>query len=165
VVATPQPVAVMADTGESFAVTAPTQLLVSGRLQGGALASVHVKADIYAPTGLRFEINGTEGDLVIATAPPVGASPVGIQRAMLTLLGALRGNRGLVTLPLARADLPVEVPEGPPRYSAPMLARFAAAIRSGQNLAPDFSTALARHRLLEAVASASVSGLRVTLPD
>lgn len=168
VVATPQPVAVMADTGEAVAVTAPTQLLVSGRLRGGALASVHVKADIHAPTGLRFEINGTEGDLVITTTPPVGASPVGIQRAMLTLMGALRGDRGLVTLPVAPADLPGDVPgdvpDGPPRHAAPMLARFAAAIRSGQDLTPDFATALARHRLLEAVASASASGLRVTLP-
>ncbi|MGX9964097.1 Gfo/Idh/MocA family protein [Roseomonas sp. F4] len=164
VVATPQPVAVMADTGETVAVTAPTQLLVTGRLQSGALASVHVKADIHAPTGLRFEINGTEGDLVISTTPPIGASPVGIQRAVLTLQGALWGSRDLVTLPVAPADLPPEVLEGPPRYAAPLLARFATAIRLGQDLAPDFATALARHRLLEAVAGASASGLRVTLP-
>jgi predicted dehydrogenase len=164
VVATPQPVAVMADSGEPVTVTAPTQIMVSGRLHGGALASVHVKADIHAPTGLRFEINGTEGDLLITTAPPIGAAPVGIQRAALTLQGALRGSRDMAILPVARADLPAEVPEGPPRYAALLLARFAAAIRLGQDLAPDFATALARHRLLEAVASASASGHRVTLP-
>lgn len=163
VVATPQPVASLSDTGGTVAVTAPTQLLVSGCLQGGALASVHVKADIHAPTGLRFEINGTEGDLVMTTMPPVGASPVGIQRAALTLQGALWGSRDLVTLPVAPTDLPAEVPEGPPSYAAPMLARFAAAIRTGKETAPDFATALTRHRLLQAVECAAGSGLRVTL--
>jgi predicted dehydrogenase len=163
VVATPQPVAVIAGTGEAVAVTAPTQLLVSGRLQGGALASVHVKADIHAPAGLRFDINGTEGDLLITSTPPIGASPVGIQRAELTLHGALRGSRHLVPLPITPAELPAELSEGPPRYAALMLARFAHSIRTGEAMAPDFGTALARHRLLEAVADASTTGARVVM--
>lgn len=165
VVATPRPEAVMADTGERIAVTAPTQLVVAGRLRGGALASVHVKADIHAPTGLRFEINGTEGDLVIATRPPVGAAPVGIQRAALTLSGALGGSRTLLPLAVPEAELPDGLGEGPPRYAALLLGRFAAAIGRGEDLAPGFDTALDRHCLLEAVARASAEGKQVTMAD
>ena len=160
IVATPRGSATVAGTGEPIPVTAPTQVLVAGRLASGAVASVHVKADIHAPSGLRFEINGSDGDLVIGTAPPIGTAPVGIQRAALTLEGALQGSRTLAPLPIPDpADaLPDAVPDGPPRFTGRLLRRFAAAIRAGSPAVPDFATALDRHLLLETVAAAAREG-------
>ncbi|WP_270938188.1 Gfo/Idh/MocA family protein [Falsiroseomonas oryzae] len=166
VVATPQPVATLTPGNERIPVTAPTQLLVAGRLRSGAVASLHVKADIHAPTGLRFEINGTAGDLVVTTAPPIGNAPVGIQRAVLRLEAALQGSREFAAVPPADpAPLPDGMPGGAPAFTARLLRRFAAAIRSGRDATPHFATALDRHRLIEAVAEASRSGRRVTLAD
>jgi len=41
--------------------TAPDQVLLSGILQSGAVASVHLKGGFANGTGFLFEIHGTEG--------------------------------------------------------------------------------------------------------
>ncbi len=43
--------------------TAPDQVLLSGILQSGAVASVHLKGGFANGTGFLFEIHGTQGDL------------------------------------------------------------------------------------------------------
>lgn len=155
-----QPAARIVETGETIPFTAPTQVLVTGRLTCGAVASVHVKADIRVPTGVRLEINGTRGDLVIATHPPVGRAPVGIQRVALTLHAALDGGRELlpVEVPDPDATSVAAVPEGAPRFTARLLRRFAAAVVAGGATEPDFRTARDLHRLLDAIQEASRSG-------
>jgi hypothetical protein len=50
--------------------TAPDQVLISGVLQSGAVASVHLKGGFANGTGFLFEIHGTEGDLAIVPADP-----------------------------------------------------------------------------------------------
>jgi predicted dehydrogenase len=51
------------ETGETIPMTAPDQVLISGVLQSGAVASVHLKGGFANGTGFLFEIHGTEGDL------------------------------------------------------------------------------------------------------
>ena len=160
VVATQTPRCEIVGTGEVVDVTASDQVLVSGRLVGGAVVSVHVKADMGNPTGVLFEINGTEGDLRLRTAEPVGPAPVGIQRAELVLEIA-RGRRKPFepVTDVARFNrVPEAVPAGPPFYTAQLYARLAEAIRTGGRAAPDFTDAVQRHRLLAAVQLASDSG-------
>lgn len=41
--------------------TAPDQVIVSGILQSGAAASVHLKSGFANGTGFLFEVHGTEG--------------------------------------------------------------------------------------------------------
>ena len=50
-------------------VTSPDQVLRSGVLESGAVASVHIKGGTANGTGLLFEIHRTEGDLAIARPP------------------------------------------------------------------------------------------------
>jgi len=50
--------------------TSPDQVLLSGVLQSGAVASVHIKGGTANGTGFLFEIHGTEGDLAIVPADP-----------------------------------------------------------------------------------------------
>lgn len=147
------------DTASRAAIAAPTQMALAGELADGAIASLHVKPDTRTPTGIRFEINGTRGDLRITTRPPVGAAPVGIQRAELVLEAALEGDAGFAEVVVA-TDLP-EVPAGAPRHTARLLRRFAAAIRAGTPEAPDFDTACDRHRLIEAITDSARRGVSV----
>ena len=51
-------------TGTLLDVTAPDNVLLSGRLANGAVASVHVGAIPFAGSGYRMEIYGREGTLV-----------------------------------------------------------------------------------------------------
>jgi hypothetical protein len=55
------------ETGETIQMTSPDQVLLSGVLQSGAVASVHIKGGTANGTGFLFEIHGTEGDLAIAS--------------------------------------------------------------------------------------------------
>src|SRR6266481_8968593 len=51
--------------------TSPDQVLLSGVLQSGAVASVHLKGGTANGTGFLFEIHGTEGVLAIVPADPL----------------------------------------------------------------------------------------------
>ena len=110
-------------TGKTVPVTSPDQVLLSGRLQNGAVASVHIKADMAVPMGVRLEINGNEGDLLIQSTTAPGKDPVGRQRADLVLSSARRGVPGYTVLDLPPGyDLvPSAVPAGPPFYTAQLL--------------------------------------------
>src|SRR3984957_6662575 len=48
------------ETGETIPMTAPDQVLISGVLQRGAVASVHLKGGTANGTRFLFEIHGTE---------------------------------------------------------------------------------------------------------
>jgi predicted dehydrogenase len=63
VVATQRQRVKIIETGESIAMTAPDQVLLSGVLQSGAVASVHLRGGTANGTGFLFEIHGTEGDV------------------------------------------------------------------------------------------------------
>ncbi len=75
------------DTGTNtmLDVTSPDNVLVSGRLANGAVASVHIGAIPFAGSGYRMEIYGSEGTLVASGAD----SP---QLSAVSLHGAKRGN-------------------------------------------------------------------------
>ena len=152
-------------TGEIVPVTSPDQVLISGTLAGGAVASIHIKADMAVPMGVRLEINGTEGDLLIQSVTAPGGDPVGIQRAELLLTGARRGSRDYaeIAVPVEYNHVPVTVPAGPPFYTAQLLVRLADAIQTGAEAHPNFADALANHQLLETIQQSSDEGRRVAV--
>ena len=152
-------------TGKTVPVTSPDQVLVSGVLQGGAVASIHIKADMAVPMGVRLEINGTEGDLLIQSQTAKGKDPVGIQRAELVVTQSRRGSPDYtpVEVPPGYSRVPAGVPAGPPFFTAQLLVRLAEGIQAGVAVTPNFADALANHRLLDAVQKASDEGRRVTL--
>src|SRR5204863_3103227 len=126
-------------------VTSPDNILVSGRLANGAVASVHIGAIPYAGSGYRMEIYGRDGTLAITGED----SP---QLSEVFLHGAKGGN----TL------APIEVPErftvaapatpaGEPGNVGQMYTLFARAIRGGDGGQPDFATAVDLHRLVAAI--------------
>lgn len=145
------------DTGTQAMVdvTAPDNVLVSGRLANGAVASVQVGTIPHAGSDYRMEIYGRDGTLVATSdeSPQLGA---------VTLHGAQAGK------PLAPLPVPARftvAPSGTPAGEAinvgQMYARFGAGIRAGRSQDPDFDTAVALHTLLDGVRRASSEGCTV----
>lgn len=137
--------------------TAEDQVLVSGTLAGGATMAVHYRGGVSRGTNFRWEINGTEGDIV-ATADAGHA-----QMFPITLHGA-RGDQQT----LAPLDVPSRykwTPEVPPfaENVAQAYALLATDLRDGTSNCPTFDDAVKRHRLLDAIERSAASGMRVSL--
>ena len=127
-------------------VTSPDNVLVSGELASGAVASVHVGAVPWAGRGFRMEIYGREGTLVVDR-----------QRLVAARRDAPRARRArherrwrtwrcrsasCSSRPIFRAATR--------STSGQMYSLFAEAIRTGENRAPTFDTAVGLHRFLDA---------------
>jgi predicted dehydrogenase len=152
------------DTGTNtlLDVTSPDNVLISGRLANGAVASVHIGAIPFAGSGYRMEIYGRDGTLVATGQDSPQLSEV-----------ALHGAKGDNTL------APIEVPQrftfappGTPLGEAlnvgqmyTLLAQSIRdpAIRSGQSHQPTFETAVELHRLVDTIKQASDIGREATL--
>ncbi len=140
------------DTGRMVDVDAPDNVSVSGVLEGGAIASVHVATVPYNASGFRMEIYGRSGTIVATTK----GSP---QRDAAELIGA-QGASKMAPLPVPDRymEMPAATPVGPPRNVGHMYLRMARAIRDDTNVEPDFDVAVGRHRLIEAIQRASDEG-------
>jgi predicted dehydrogenase len=78
------------ETGETITMTAADQVVVSGILQSGAVASIHLKGGTANGTGFLFEVHGTEGALAIVPADP--HQETYIQVSEFTVRGAQTGK-------------------------------------------------------------------------
>jgi predicted dehydrogenase len=145
-------------TGTWLDVTSPDNVLVSGRLANGAVASVHVAAIPYAGSGYRMEIYGRDGTLVVAGAD----SP---QLGEVSLEGAKGGNplEAMPPSPHFRVAA-AGTAAGDAFNVGQMYALFVRAIRAGDGGQPNFDTAVALHRLVDAIKGSSDDGREVSLP-
>jgi predicted dehydrogenase len=139
------------DTGTKtlLDVTSPDNVLISGHLAKGAVASVHIAAIPFAGSGYRMEIYGRDGTLVAMGED----SP---QLSAVSLHGAKLGNT-LAPIPVPQ-HLTVAAPATPSGEAVnvgQMYTRFARAIRDGKSHQPDFATAVDLHRLVDAIKEAS----------
>jgi predicted dehydrogenase len=142
------------DTGANtwLDVTSPDNVLISGRLANGAVASVHIGAIPFAGSGYRMEIYGRDGTLV-ATGED---SP---QLSEVFLHGA-KGDSTPAAIPVpGRFTFATpDTPSGEARNVGQMHTLFARAIREGESRQPTFETAVDLHRLIDAIKQASDAG-------
>jgi predicted dehydrogenase len=145
------------DTGTNtwLDVTSPDNILTSGRLMNGAVASVHIGAIPYAGSGYRMEIYGRDGTLVASGED----SP---QLSEVTLLGA-HGDDTLRPIPLPNKFnfAAPGTPAGEAINVGQMYTLFARAIGDGESSHPTFETAVDLHRLVDAIKQASDSNHEV----
>jgi predicted dehydrogenase len=142
--------------------TAPDQVLLSGVLQSGAVASVHLRGGTANGTGFLFEIHGTEADLAMVPADPRQATY--IQVSEFTVRGAQAGKPlADLSIPESYRWVPPAVPAGLPFNVAQLYMRMAEGIREGRSVSPDFDVAVKRHQLLDAIQKASDTGIRQIL--
>ena len=148
------------DTGRELPVSSPDNVLVSGNLQNGGVASVHVASTPWYGSGYRMEIYGDKGTLVAVSAD----SP---QLGTVEVLGA-RGSGDIEPLDFPPEELePARtMPNGAPYNVGQLYSRFAAAIRDAADPElplPDFDHAVGLHRLIDAIRQSSDEGRRVAV--
>jgi predicted dehydrogenase len=146
-------------TGESAAMTAADQVAITGVLDSGAVATVHYRGGTSRGTGFHWEINGTEGDLVV-TAPSGH-----LQLVPLTLRGARGTDTGLtdLTVPAAYEKVPALAGRSDqPSYAvAHAYEALFEDLVTGTHTVPDFPHAVRHHRFLDGVERAAATGRRV----
>ena len=141
------------DTEQFVEVTSPDNVRVSGQLESGAAASVHVGAVPWAGSGFRMEIYGREGTLVVTGS-------VSSQRGeMLRVQGARRSNelQGL-DIPERFVYVPPDFPTGDPFNVGQLYTKFAESVRTGKSRLPTFDVAVDLHRFIDTINKASDMG-------
>jgi predicted dehydrogenase len=154
--ATVRPSVKVAETGEILPITSPDQVAVTGVLQGGAAASLHFRAGRSRGNNLLWEINGSDGDLVIT-----GGSGH-IQYMEVTIKGGRGKDQDLspLTVPESYRTAPAATPSGPALNVAQAYLQLASDMSNGTDLATTFGRAVVRHRMIEAIQASSDKGIR-----
>ena len=144
------------DTQQYVDVTSPDNILMNGRLEGGAMVNAYVSVQPYHGSGYRMEIYGEEGTLVVS----------GAGGEQLQIFGGHKDDNQLQQIPVPErlTWVPSEVQAMGRGYEVgQMWVNFAKAIRTDTAVTPDFEHAVLRHKLLDAVQRASDTGQRVKL--
>jgi predicted dehydrogenase len=143
----------LGDTGQVVPMTAEDQIAVSGTVTGGAILSVHHRGGAASGAGYSLIIDGTEGKLEVTAAEFPHIGPV-----------TVRGTRSRGRL--AELALPSGYDNYPSLAGTAIhtLAHAYATIRDdllhGTTIAPDFTHAVKRHRLLDAIVRSAATGQR-----
>ena len=145
------------DTKKYVDVNSPDNIMLTGRLEGGAVVSANLGVHPYHGTGYRFEIYGTEGTLAL-----VGGGDAG-EEVKRKIMGGKKDDKTLQELPIP--DRLKWVPEevrglGAGYDVGQMWVKFAEAIRTNTRIEPDFDSAVRRHRMLDAIVRSSETGQR-----
>ena len=145
------------DTQQKVGVTSPDNILVSGTLANGGVASVHVASNPWAGSGYRMEIYGRDGTLVVTSEESPNHDGMRLQGA--------RGGNVLEDLEVPGKYTYVleAMPRGAPYNVGQIYYQFGQGIRSGENCQPDFNTAVELHRFLDNIQEASVQGRAVAI--
>ncbi len=147
----------VAGTGERITRTSADHVLVGGELAGGVVASVRLSGAASPGTGIRLEISGDKGDLVISA----GAGGRGIQMSDLRLQKTIgMAEYADVEVPEHYFSVPPTLRSGPPLNVGEAYLQLAAAIAGKRGISPDFGDAVARHRTLDRVEAAARTGQR-----
>ena len=146
------------DTKQYVDVTAPDNIMIQGRLEGGGIVSAYVGVHPFHGSGYRFEIYGKEGTLMM-----IGGGEAG-EEANRKIVGGKKDDKTLQELPVPERLkwVPEAVRKVGRAYDVgQMWVKFAQTIRTGAKIEqPDFDHAVRRHRLLDAIVRASETGQR-----
>ena len=144
--------------GSPIRSTTPDQVSVSGVLESGAVASIFYRGGLSRAGDFRWEINGTDGDLLVTSAAPNG----NVQAIELRVAGGRASDRHVAALTTPEDAAGNGLPN-PARNVAALYAAFARDLAEGSTVAPSFADAVQLHRLIEQMArGASTAGLKMT---
>jgi predicted dehydrogenase len=143
--------------GKAVPVDSPDSINVIGRMASGAEVSVNVAAVPSNPVGNRIEIFGREGAIVLRTE---GSFNTGGSELL-----AGKGKESLAAMPVpAKYRLaPEGTPAGQPYNVAQAYARAADALRGRGSFDVDFTLAVQRHTLIDAIERSASTGRSVSL--
>ncbi|MEV0672661.1 Gfo/Idh/MocA family oxidoreductase [Mycobacterium sp. NPDC050441] len=133
--------------------TTPDQVAVTGALENGAVASIFYRGGLSRAGDFRWEINGTDGDLLVTSPVPNG----NVQATELVLAGG-RGPETHVAPVLAPDSLSGTELGNPARNVAALYTAFARDLAEGTTTAPSFGDAVRLHRVVDRIARAAATG-------
>jgi predicted dehydrogenase len=139
------------DTGEILEKHGPDQIVVTGLLESGALATVHYRGGVSRGANFVWEINGSNGDLRLEAA---GGH---MQMFDLTLSAGFGAERQVrkVDIPAQYRWVPAGI-DGLALNVAQAWRQLSDDLRTGGRTATDFGAAVIRHRLLDRIERASL---------
>jgi predicted dehydrogenase len=134
---------------------------VAGRLASGAVAAIHFRGGRSRGINFHWEINGTEGDLVVS-------APSGLMQLIpVEIRGGHGGDGELSALEVPRSYHRVaglaDQQDAPGYAVAHAYAQLLDDINSGTSTLPDFDHAVRRHRTIDTIDRAATSGHRQTI--
>jgi predicted dehydrogenase len=134
---------------------APDEIAAVGVLGDGIVASLHYSAGLPPGKLLTWEIQGKEGSLLVEAA---SAGYLHLGDLSITLR---EGTGPARSLPVPHAyTVGDHGLSGGAAGVARLYAQFASDLRRGTQTVPDFRTALARHRVLDAISRSAQTGVR-----
>ena len=138
--------------GDKVDCDAPDNVLVNGRLDNCAVASVHVSTVPWHGTGWRLEVFGNEGTLTASGGQMVQYTDIKIH------VGRHDGSMEAMTPPDKHRWAPSDTPAGEAYNVAQLYRRYSQAKQAGEGVDNDFNLAVKRHRLLDAFQESSDKG-------
>jgi predicted dehydrogenase len=145
---------VTAANGATLPMTAADQIAVTGTLENGAVAAIHVRGGRTAGLRFHWEITGSKGEFVV-----VGKHGH-LQFGLIELFRSTDGG------PLEPVWVPAEyeaTPGDPASLSYTVAQAYAGLVKDvadGGHRTPTFADAVVRHRMLDAVERAAATGTR-----
>jgi predicted dehydrogenase len=141
-------------SGESVPNATPDGVVVQGVLTNGALFQIQIEGGKRHGSGLQIDITGFEGDLRISNGKAFTT------RRDNLIEGVIRQQSVWAELPIPGAYQ--QIPSSPLDFSVQDLAHlytaFARDRARGTSTAPDFSHAVALHRIIDAIGCSSATG-------
>ena len=147
---------IVAASSRKVPVTMEDQIAVTGVLKNGAVASVHYRAGQSAGLNFVWEINGTDGDLIItADGGHVAFYP-------LTIKGTKKSQDHfeLMDVPQKYYKIAKDALQGPAYHLAQHYGLVLNDLKDSTKLAPRFADAVVRHKFLDAIQKSSATGQR-----
>ena len=145
------------DTQKMLDVTSPDNILISGVLANGAVASAHVGSIPWAGSGYTMEVYGRKGTLVATSEDSPQLGPVRLQ-------GAQNGDTlEDIEIPDRHTNVLEGMPQGAPHNVGQLYYLFGQAIQ-GQSVQenkqpyPDFDTAVELHKIIDAIRQSAEEG-------
>ena len=158
---TQRPEVTMSETHARVQADGPDQIAVHGLHENGAVMSLHMRGGISQGTNLLWEINGTEGDLVVSSDSPfvhLGRIALRVGRAQDSQLQALPIQETV-------AGVPATLLDGLAFNVACMYAQFARDIKEETRICPSFENAIEHHRVLDLIDQAAHQKRSLSVPD
>ena len=152
-----RPTALENGTGRAVPMTVPDQVAVTMKLQSGAILAAHFRGGMSAATNFHWEINGTEGDIVVT-------APHGLTELCELEVSAARAGQAL-----AKLETPAECVWAPAGSGdrgglsfniAQAYAQLAQDLADGGSRVPTFADALRRTRMIDAIERSAKTGER-----
>jgi predicted dehydrogenase len=148
------------DTNKYVDVTSPDNIAINGVLSNGVIVSAHTASIPYHGSGMKMEIYGEEGTLVLETD---GSAQMG----GMNLYGGQKDDKELkvINIPNDLTLVPDILLNTPSFNVGQMWINFGKNIASGTKPTPDFNDALNRHKMIEAINISSLENRKVKISE